>query len=96
MPPPAAGRNRPEQAKPPSPFSKCIYLAEWEAGSGCPKFRNFGVVPKSMTETTFGEAMKRVATIERVALYARASTKDGRQDVENQLIALREYCGKQD
>jgi DNA invertase Pin-like site-specific DNA recombinase len=32
--------------------------------------------------------------IEKVALYARISTKDGRQDTENQLIALREYCGK--
>ena len=33
--------------------------------------------------------------IENVALYARVSTKDGRQDTENQLIALREYCAKQ-
>jgi DNA invertase Pin-like site-specific DNA recombinase len=41
-------------------------------------------------------AMKqRVASIERVALYARVSTKDGRQDTENQLIALRGYCAKQ-
>jgi|SRR5579871_935768 len=39
--------------------------------------------------------MKRAATIEKVALYARVSTKDGRQDTENQLIALREYCAKQ-
>ena len=38
--------------------------------------------------------MKR-AKIERVAVYARVSTKDGRQDTENQLIALREYCSKQ-
>lgn len=38
---------------------------------------------------------KREATIKRVALYARVSTKDGRQDTENQLIALREYCAKQ-
>jgi DNA invertase Pin-like site-specific DNA recombinase len=38
---------------------------------------------------------QRVASIERVALYARVSTKDGRQDTENQLIALRDYCGKQ-
>jgi DNA invertase Pin-like site-specific DNA recombinase len=30
-----------------------------------------------------------------VALYARVSTTDRRQDTENQLIALREYCGKQ-
>jgi DNA invertase Pin-like site-specific DNA recombinase len=30
-----------------------------------------------------------------VALYARVSTKDGRQDTENQLTALREYCAKQ-
>lgn len=36
--------------------------------------------------------MKRLAGIESVALYARVSTKDGRQDTENQLIALREYC----
>jgi DNA invertase Pin-like site-specific DNA recombinase len=38
---------------------------------------------------------QRVAKIEHVALYARVSTKDGRQDTENQLIALREYCSKQ-
>jgi len=38
--------------------------------------------------------MKR-AKIERVAVYARVSTKDGRQDTENQLIAQREYCSKQ-
>jgi DNA invertase Pin-like site-specific DNA recombinase len=38
---------------------------------------------------------QRIATIKRIALYARVSTKDGRQDTENQLIALREYCGKQ-
>jgi len=31
----------------------------------------------------------------KVALYARVSTKDGRQDTENQLIALREYCARQ-
>lgn len=42
-------------------------------------------------------AMKHPATVEikKVALYARVSTKDGRQDTENQLIALREYCAKQ-
>ena len=39
--------------------------------------------------------MKHQPKIERVALYARVSTKDGRQDTENQLIALREYCAKQ-
>ena len=39
--------------------------------------------------------MKRAASIQRVAFYARVSTKDGRQDTENQLIALRDYCLKQ-
>jgi hypothetical protein len=39
--------------------------------------------------------MKQAATIERVALYTRVFTKDGRQDAENQLIQLREYCRKQ-
>jgi DNA invertase Pin-like site-specific DNA recombinase len=39
--------------------------------------------------------MKRAAKIQKVAVYARVSTKDGRQDTENQLIALREYCSKQ-
>jgi DNA invertase Pin-like site-specific DNA recombinase len=34
-------------------------------------------------------------SVVKVALYARVSTKDGRQDTENQLIALREYCRKQ-
>jgi DNA invertase Pin-like site-specific DNA recombinase len=32
---------------------------------------------------------------EQVALYARVSTKDRRQDTENQLFALREYCARQ-
>src|SRR5215469_14285147 len=45
---------------------------------------------------TLVPAMKqRLASIKLVALYARVSTKDGRQDTENQLIALREYCAKQ-
>src|SRR5579863_8435837 len=44
---------------------------------------------------TIVAAMKRIASIEHVALYARVSTKDGRQDTENQLIALREYSAKQ-
>src|ERR1700724_1802116 len=39
--------------------------------------------------------MKRTAAIDKVALYGRVSTKDGRQDTENQLIALRDYCAKQ-
>jgi DNA invertase Pin-like site-specific DNA recombinase len=39
--------------------------------------------------------MKRAAKIERVALYARVSTKNGRQDTKNQLIALGEYCSQQ-
>jgi len=36
--------------------------------------------------------MKRA--IGKVGLYARVSTKDGRQETENQLIALRDYCQK--
>ena len=44
---------------------------------------------------TVNAAMKRLAKIEKVALYARVSTRDGRQDTENQLIQLREYCSKQ-
>jgi DNA invertase Pin-like site-specific DNA recombinase len=41
--------------------------------------------------------MERIQKIEikKTALYARVSTKDGRQETENQLIALREYCAKQ-
>lgn len=31
----------------------------------------------------------------RVALYARVSTKDGRQDTQNQLAQLREFCQRQ-
>src|ERR1039457_6294014 len=34
-------------------------------------------------------------TIKKVALYGRVSTRDGRQDTENQLGALREYAAKQ-
>ncbi len=44
---------------------------------------------------TVVSTMKRIAAIEKVALYARVSTKDGRQETENQLIALREYSAKQ-
>jgi DNA invertase Pin-like site-specific DNA recombinase len=40
-------------------------------------------------------AMQDQSRIEKVALYARVSTKDGRQDTENQLLALRDYCAKQ-
>ena len=32
----------------------------------------------------------------RVVLYARVSTRDGRQDTQNQLDQLRDFCGKQD
>jgi DNA invertase Pin-like site-specific DNA recombinase len=39
--------------------------------------------------------MKRTIAVEKIALYARVSTKDGRQDTENQLIQLREYAAKQ-
>jgi DNA invertase Pin-like site-specific DNA recombinase len=39
--------------------------------------------------------MNRSIAIEKVALYARVSTKDGRQDTENQLLQLRDYCAKQ-
>ncbi len=53
------------------------------------------VVSNGALYDTLVAAMKRIATIEKVALYARVSTKDGRQDTENQLIALREYCQKQ-
>ena len=51
------------------------------------------VTKRPLYDTLAG--MKNQPKIERVALYARVSTKDGRQDTENQLIALREYCAKQ-
>jgi DNA invertase Pin-like site-specific DNA recombinase len=53
---------------------------------------------KSVTERLLYDtlvAMKQQAKVEKVALYARVSTKDGRQDTENQLIALRDYSAKQ-
>jgi DNA invertase Pin-like site-specific DNA recombinase len=53
------------------------------------------LVSNGVLYDTVASAMKRTAKIEKVALYARVSTKDGRQDTENQLIALREYCVKQ-
>ena len=33
--------------------------------------------------------------MKRVAIYARVSTKDKEQDVENQLVQLREFCDRQ-
>jgi DNA invertase Pin-like site-specific DNA recombinase len=41
------------------------------------------------------QATTQATKIEAVALYARVSTKDKRQDTENQLLQLREYCAKQ-
>jgi predicted site-specific integrase-resolvase len=52
-------------------------------------------VSKGALYDTLISAMNNPAKIEKVALYARVSTKDGRQDTENQLIALRDYCAKQ-
>ena len=40
-------------------------------------------------------AYLRIMTDTRVALYARTSTKDGRQDTANQLRQLREFCARQ-
>ena len=53
------------------------------------------VANRALYDTLLAAAMERSKAIKNVALYARVSTKDGRQDTENQLIALREYCGKQ-
>src|SRR5215471_10107848 len=44
---------------------------------------------------TLVSAMSDTTKIEKVALYARVSTKDGRQETENQLLQLRDYCAKQ-
>jgi DNA invertase Pin-like site-specific DNA recombinase len=44
---------------------------------------------------TIASAVNNPSKIEKVAVYARVSTKDGRQDTENQLIQLRQYCKKQ-
>src|SRR5262249_55232192 len=52
-------------------------------------------VSNSVHYDTLVEAMNRSIAIEKVALYARGSTKDGRQDTENQLLQLRDYCAKQ-
>lgn len=55
----------------------------------------FHVSNREQYDTLVTAMKKRVATIQKVALYARVSTKDGRQDTENQLGELREYCQKQ-
>jgi DNA invertase Pin-like site-specific DNA recombinase len=39
--------------------------------------------------------MRPTSKVTSACLYARVSTKDVRQDTENQLLALREYCAKQ-
>jgi DNA invertase Pin-like site-specific DNA recombinase len=40
--------------------------------------------------------MESETAVKRVALYSRVSTNCGRQDVENQLAQLREFCQRQD
>jgi DNA invertase Pin-like site-specific DNA recombinase len=52
-------------------------------------------VPKWFLYVTLDAAMKRASSIQKVALYARVSTKDKGQDTENQLGQLREFCEKQ-
>jgi len=44
---------------------------------------------------TIVAAVENTPKIAKVALYARVSTKDGRQETENQMLQLRDYCGKQ-
>ena len=56
---------------------------------------DISVSESALYDTLIAAMKQRVAGIEKVALYARVSTKDGRQDTENQLIALREYAAKQ-
>lgn len=58
-------------------------------------FLRKNIVSNRLLYGTLISAMNHQPKIAKVALYARVSTKDGRQDTENQLIALREYCGKQ-
>jgi hypothetical protein len=55
-------------------------------------------VPDGHDEDNMGNDLTKTDAIEikRVALYSRVSTKGGRQDTENQLIALRDYCQKRD
>src|SRR5262249_50294705 len=46
------------------------------------------------TRVAHGEAMTNEKQL-RVALYARVSTQNGRQDTQNQLEQLRDFCAKQ-
>jgi DNA invertase Pin-like site-specific DNA recombinase len=56
---------------------------------------HISVSQRALYDTLVAAMKKRIAGIKTVALYARVSTKDGRQETENQLLALREYCAKQ-
>jgi DNA invertase Pin-like site-specific DNA recombinase len=56
---------------------------------------DISVSESALYDTPVAAMKQRIASIEKVALYARVSTKDGRQDTGNQLIALREYAAKQ-
>jgi hypothetical protein len=51
--------------------NKGVFMAEITVANGLPY------------DTLLAEAMKRLEGIKNVALYARVSTKDGRQDTEN-------------
>jgi predicted site-specific integrase-resolvase len=46
---------------------------------------------KSTSQNARCDVVAKQQTMTKVALYARVSTKGGRQDTENELIALREY-----
>jgi DNA invertase Pin-like site-specific DNA recombinase len=50
---------------------------------------------RTLYDTMVAVMKERTSAIKTVALYARVSTKDGRQDTENQLVQLRDYCAKQ-
>lgn len=53
------------------------------------------VSERVLCDTMESAMQQRISEIKTVALYARVSTRDKGQDTENQLIALREYAGKQ-
>ena len=80
----------------PESYQKASMKIDKSAAEKITAFRAKLPVPKRAHYDTLVAAMKkRIAAVKTVALYARVSTKDGRQDTENQLIQLRQYSEKQ-
>jgi DNA invertase Pin-like site-specific DNA recombinase len=69
-------------------------IGKWTAEKIATCRAQLHVSKRARYDTLVAAMKKRISAIKTIALYARVSTKDGRQDTETQLIQLRDYAEK--